>query len=204
MRKPEKNEGYIKNYKKKNRFSASKRSFLKRMSHLQDMLKKQLQRVRFEKAISYIEANAQGKKHLNTQELAGLNMMIRGNDEDPWRSEAAVVSIPGGKHASFAILTNPMISIRNIVSNALQKAMNGDVEDAALDLYSQLVLNHFFKDANRRTAVAATHWLLLERNIHISALGLLEIGIGDIRSEDQLNSLRNLIRLSIEVAKSRS
>ncbi len=173
------------------------------IKHLQDMLKKQLQRVRFEKAISYIDANASGKKHLNTQELAGLNMMILGNSEDPWRNEAAVVSIPGGKRASFAILTNPMINIRNIISNALQKAMNGDVEDGALDLYSQLVLNHFFKDANRRTAVAATHWLLLEHGIHISALGLLEFGIGDIRSEDQLKSLRNLIRLSIEVAKSR-
>ncbi len=170
---------------------------------LQDMLKKQLQRVRFEKAISYIEANANGKKHLNTQELASLNMMIRGNDDDPWRSEAAIVAIPGGKRATFAILSNPMINLRNIVSNALQKAMNGDVEDAALDLYSQLVLNHFFKDANRRTAVAATHWLLLERGIHISALGLLEFGIGDIRSVDQLKSLRSLIRLSIEVAKSR-
>ncbi len=170
---------------------------------MQDMLKKQLQRVRFEKAISYIDQNANGKKHLNTQELASLNMMIRGSDEDPWRSEAAVVSIPGGKRASFSILTNPLISLRNIISNAMQKAMNGDVEDAALDLYSQLVLNHFFKDANRRTAVAATHWLLLERGIHISALGLLEFGIGDIRSEDQLKSLKKLIRISIEVAKSR-
>lgn len=171
---------------------------------LQDMLKKQLQRVRFEKAISYIEANSNGKKHLNTQELAGLNIMIRGSDDDPWRNEAAVVSIPGGKRAAFGILTNPMINLRNIISNSLQKAANGEVEDAALDLYSQLVLNHFFKDANRRTAVAATHWLLLERNIHISALGLLEFGIGDIRSEDQLKSLKNLIRISIEVAKSRN
>ena len=167
------------------------------------MLKKQLQRVRFEKAISYIENNAHGKKHLNTQELASLNIMIRGNDEDPWRNEAANVSIPGGKHASFAILNNPLISLRNIISNASQKGMNGDIEDGALDLYSQLVLNHFFKDANRRTAVAATYWLLLERGIQISAVALLEFGIGDIRSEDQLNSLRNLIRLSIEVAKSR-
>ncbi len=167
------------------------------------MLKKQLQRVRFEKAISYIDANANGKKHLNTQELASLNMMLRGNTDDPWRSEAAIISIPGGKRASLAILTNPLISLRNIISNALQKAMNGDVEDGALDLYSQLVLNHFFKGANRRTAVAATHWLLLERGIHISALGLLEFGIGDIRSEDQLKSLRNLIHLSVEVAKSR-
>ena len=81
--------------------------------------------------------------------------------------------------------------------------MNGEVEEAAVDLYSQLVLNHFFKDANRRTAVAATHWLLLERGIHISALGLLEVGIGDIRSEEQLDSLRKLIRVSIEMAKSR-
>ncbi len=171
---------------------------------MQDMLKKQLQRVRFEKAISYIEANASGKKHLNTQELASLNVMIRGSDDDPWRNEAAVVAIPGGKRATFAILTNPMINLRNIISNALQKAANGDVEEAALDLYSQLVLNHFFKDANRRTAVAATHWLLLERGIHISALGLLEFGIGDIRSEDQLKSLKKLIHVSIEVAQSRN
>ncbi len=171
---------------------------------MQDTLKKQLQRVRFEKAIYYIESTANGKKHLNTQELASLNIMIRGNDDDPWRNEAAVVSFPGGKRASFALLSNPMIQLRNIISDASQKSMNGEVEEAAVDLYSQLVLNHFFKDGNRRTAVAATHWLLLERGIHISALGLLEVGIGDIRSQEQLESLRRLIRVSIEMAKSRA
>ena len=171
---------------------------------MQDTLKKQLQRVRFEKAISYIENNASGKKHLNTQELASLNTMIRGSDDDPWRNEAAVVSFPGGKRASFALLSNPLIQLRNIISDASQKAMNGEIEEAAVDLYSQLVLNHFFKDANRRTAVAATHWLLFERGIHISALGLLEVGIGDMRSEEQLESLRTLIRVSIAVAQSRT
>lgn len=168
-----------------------------------DSLKKQLELVRFERAIEYVANNAHGLKHLNAQELAHINKLLNASEEEPWRAEAAVINLPSGRKESLSILSNPMIQVRDIISTARERAREGEIVDAATDLYSQLVLHHFFKDGNRRSAVAAVYWLLLERDIHIPAIGLLELGIGDLRIKGQLEILKNLIQNTIAIAESR-
>lgn len=167
------------------------------------MLIRQLQRVRFEKAIDYIDQSSYGgRKKLNSQELAQINNIIRGTQEEtPWRIESTQVDLPSGKKAHFSVVSNPIVMARQIISDAFLRMDNGSLIEAAIELYSQLVLSHLFKDANRRTAVAATYWLLSEKNIQISALGLLELGLGDLRSEEQNHKLAQLIEVTVEMAK---
>jgi hypothetical protein len=168
-----------------------------------DILRRQLERVRFEKAIDYIMANAGGRKHLNAQELVAINNIMTATDSDPWRHEATSLKVPSGKHVSFSLISNPVFAVRDLLAQVSTIATNGQIEEAASELYSQLVLNHFFIDANRRTAVAATYWLLLENGIDIPAVGLLELGIGDIRAKEQIESLRHLIKVTILISKGR-
>ena len=168
-----------------------------------DVLKKQLELVRFERAIDYIKANAGGQKHLTTQELAHINNLITHTNNDPWRREAATVNIPGGRRETFHMLNNPMLAARDLLSDARTQAGNGEIEEAATFLYTKLVLGHFFQDANRRTAVAATYWLLLENHIEIPAIGLLELGLGDVRAENAVDSVRDLLRVTIQFARGR-
>lgn len=169
-----------------------------------EVLKKQLEFVRFERAIDYINGNAMGLKHLNTTELAHINNLLTHTQGDPWRKEPTDLKLPTGQHMRIAIVSNPMIAARDLISNAMTKAGNGDVDAAATDLYTGLVINHFFKDANRRTAVAATYWLLLQHGIQIAALGLLELGLGDIRADDQVQALQSLLKVTINIARNRA
>lgn len=168
-----------------------------------DFLRKQLELVRFEKAIDYINVNSLGHKHLNATELAHINNILTNKTESPWRTEAVDLHLPSGRKESLGLISNPMIVARDLLSNCVQRAKDGDIADAATDLYRELVLHHFFQDANRRTAVAATYWLLHERGIEIPAMGLLEIGIGDIRHQEQLEGLRNVIKATIAFSKNR-
>lgn len=168
-----------------------------------DVLKKQLELVRFERAIDYITGSAGSQKRLNSQELAHLNNMMTSSTDNPWRQNATSIQLPFGRQEKLSLINNPMFAVRDILSNAFQQASNGEIEDAATYIYTQLVLNHFFNDANRRTAVAATYWLLLDHGIEIPAIGLLELGLGDIRTPQQVETLRGLIKNTIEIAKNR-
>lgn len=169
-----------------------------------DILRKQLELVRFEKALDYIHLNARGAKHLNTQELATINGILTGkSDSHPWRSEVVDLPLPSGRREIFAVVVNPLIVARDLLSNCTQRARDGEIEEAATHLYRELVLHHFFQDANRRTAVAALYWLLLDRGLDIPAMGLLELGIGDIRNTDHLESLRTVIKATIAISQSR-
>ena len=165
------------------------------------VLKKQLELVRFEKTAEYIQAAAYGhKKHLNVPELAQINNMLTGHNDDPWRVESVSLKLPSGRVETLSMITNPIFEARDIIFRARDDAEQDNFTEAATYLYSQLVLKHFFKDANRRTAVAATFWLLLERDIEIPAMGLLQLGLGDIRMEKQLVTLEGLIAHTIALA----
>ncbi|HEX4924142.1 MAG TPA: Fic family protein [Bdellovibrionales bacterium] len=165
------------------------------------VLKKQLELVRFEKTIEYIHTTARShKKHLNVPELAQLNNMLTHTNDDPWRVESVSLRLPSGRIEKMSMISNPLFEARDIIFRARDEAEQGNLAEAASYLYSQLVLKHFFKDANRRTAVAAVYWLLLERDVEIPAMGLLQLGLGDLRMEKQLDTLNGLIAHTIALA----
>ena len=168
-----------------------------------DILRKQLELVRFERAIDYIDQNIGGTKHLGPQELAHINNLLCHSQENPWRKTVTTLKLPGGKTETFSVVRDPFVMARDILSVARQKAGEGDLQEAAAYAYSQLVLNHLFTDANRRTAVAAMYWLLRERGVQVPAMGLLELGLGDVREKDQLVALQNILAATIGMSKNR-
>jgi hypothetical protein len=167
-----------------------------------NLLKKQLELVRFEKTIEYIKATAHGhKKHLNVPELAQINNMLTNTTDDPWRVEAVNLKLPSGREENISMISNPIFEARDIIFKARDEAEQDNLSEAATHLYSQLVLKHFFKDANRRTAVASTFWILLEKGVEIPAMGLLQLGLGDIRIDKQLSTLQGLIAHTIALTE---
>ena len=171
-----------------------------------DLLRRQLELVRFEKAIDYATSAAGSRKHLNAHELAAINALLtstQNDDEFPWRNEPAEIQLPSGRKQAFSLLSNPKFACRDLLAAVTQRAREGDVEGAAAQCYAQLMRLHLFKDANRRTAVAATHWLLLENGVRIAPLGLLEIGVGDLADPEQERALERLVQTAIAIAKTR-
>ncbi|MEQ1879069.1 MAG: Fic family protein [Bdellovibrionia bacterium] len=167
----------------------------------ENQLKKQLELVRFEKTVEYILTTANAhRKHLNVPELAQINGMLTNSSDDPWRVESVNLKLPSGRVETLSMISNPLFEARDIIFQARDEAEQGNLSEAAAYLYSQLVLKHFFKDANRRTAVAAVFWLLIERNVEIPAMGLLQLGLGDLRMEKQLDTLKGLISHTIDLS----
>ncbi len=168
-----------------------------------NVLKKQLELVRFEKTIDYVKSHAGGQKHLNSSELAHLNNMLCNvnNSEDPWRMGPVTLTLPSGRQGHFSVLSNSQKEASELIGQCRDMANNGHLIEAATKLYSELVLKHLFKEANRRTAVAATSWLMYEHGIQIPAMGLLEMGLGDLREKEQMDALRGVIDYSLKMAK---
>lgn len=163
-----------------------------------ELLKKQLERARFERVIEYITQNSPGRKHLNAQELCYLNRLIVGSQsEDVWRTEPTELNLQSGRTVKMALLTNPIFLARDLLSEASLRVANGDYIEGAVYLYTQLVLAHLFRDGNRRTAVAAVFWILREKRIEIKPLGLLEMGLGDIREERQIQILKDIVGAAV-------
>lgn len=159
-----------------------------------ESLKQQLERTRLERALEVAESLVQKKAFLNSAELARLNNILLGETREPWRDSPTVCVLPSGKQHSFQILADPVSKAREILHHARDRAENGEVVEAAADVYAQLVLNHVFRDANRRTAVIAAFYLLKLHGITISAVDLHELGLGDLRVEGQMEALRQLLR----------
>lgn len=167
-----------------------------------NLLKKQLELVRFEKTIDYVRSSAGGQKHLNSNELAHINNMLTNVTEgDPWRVGPVTLTLPSGRQGHFSVISNSQKEASELINECREMANNGELIEAATRLYSELVLKHLFSEANRRTAVAATAWLLYEHGIEIPAMGLLEMGLGDLREAEQIKALRGVIEYSLRVAK---
>lgn len=149
-----------------------------------NFLQKQLEDQRFLHGIDYVVKSSHGLKILGTSELAHLNRLLIGDtsgEKEPWRFEQTSVKIPSGRTHHFNVLSNPIVNAREILGNAWQMAGNQEVVEAAYYLYSQLVLNHLFNDANRRTAVLATLWLVRSHGGTFDAKALADFPIGDLR-----------------------
>ncbi|NBU21898.1 hypothetical protein EBS43_10910 [bacterium] len=155
-------------------------------------LKRQLELARFDRALAAAESLAEHRALLTTTELARLNSIITGktNETDPWRRETITITLPSGKMETLALIVDPVITAREKLHKATELAESGGPVDAAVDIYVALILSHVFKDANRRTAALASHYFLKRYGAAISGLSLHELGLGDLRQEGQVESLR--------------
>ncbi|OFZ70289.1 MAG: hypothetical protein A3K03_01845 [Bdellovibrionales bacterium RIFOXYD1_FULL_44_7] len=156
-------------------------------------LHKQLEQIRFERALEVSESLASHRALLTTAELARLNNILTGKTEDPWRQEATTVTLPSGKKENLSLLTNPKLIAREKLHRATALAESGSVIEASVDIYVGLVLSHLFRDANRRTAVIAADYFLTRYGLHISGAALHALAAGDLREEEQVNELKKKI-----------
>lgn len=168
-----------------------------------NFLQRQLERARFERALEVAESMAESGAFLNTAELGRINNILRGAKDEPWREGPAICVLPSGRQETFQLLADPVNRAKEILRNAKDRAAAGEVIEAAADVYAQLVLNHVFKDANRRTGAVAAAYLLNLYGHEISAMGLHELGLGDLRAEGQLEALRETLRMAVKLAGSR-
>ena len=161
-------------------------------------LQKQLEEQKFLHAVAYVEQSTNGPKILTTAELAYLNQMLTDKKREPWRMDPTAVTIPTGKTHHFNIVSNPIPVARDILGESFSIAGNGDLLDAAVALYSKLILAHLFIDANRRTATLAVLWMLRSYNASIDPVLLEKYPVGDLRDPQDLEKLRQKLSMMIE------
>jgi hypothetical protein len=164
------------------------------MAEAKSFLQKQLDHQKFLHAIDYVRKESQGLKRLSTTELSRTNQFLSGSADDPWRFESARVHLPDGSNYDVNVIVNPVNKARELLGDAIEKSGNGFGIEAAHELYAQLVLNHLFKAANRRTAVSATLWILLISGLDCDANELLNLKIGDLRNPTDYAELMNKIK----------
>ncbi len=162
-----------------------------------DTLKRQLELARLERALEVSESLANHRALLTTTELARLNGILTGKSDkssdqahDPWRHESVTIELPSGQTKSLELVIDPVLTARELLHRATETAESGNPVDAAVNIYAGLVLAHVFKDANRRTAVLASHYFLRRYGAPISGTALYELGLGDLRQPGQIDSLR--------------
>jgi prophage maintenance system killer protein len=158
-----------------------------------DIIRKQHEEQRLRHAIDYVHSSTNSAKKITTSELARLNRIITAGEDTAWRSEPIVIKIPTGKVQNFSLISNPMDDARRILGQAYDQASNGNVKEAAVYAYLQLVEEHLFREANRRTAALAAQWLLNEYDLDIDAHKLLEIPVGDVRDASEKKQLMTKI-----------
>ena len=161
-------------------------------------LKRQLEMTRFEHAREVAESLAEHRALLTTAELARLNNILTGKktgDADlPWRQGTVTITLPSGKTETLSLIADPVMQARDKLHKSTVLAEGGQVIDAAVDIYTGLVLCHVFQDANRRTAVLAAHYFFKRYNVPLTGLALHELGLPDLREEGQIEGLRDTVR----------
>lgn len=160
-------------------------------------LQKQLEEQKFLHGVAYVEQASGTIKKLSSSELMHLNQLLTSKQPDNlvaqpelWRLDAVKIEIPGGE-VVLNMLSNPLNRAREITGDALEMAGNQKILEAACYLYSQLVLEHLFQDANRRTAVLATIWLLGNFGVQVDAHQLLAVPIGNLRDPQELKDFQS-------------
>ncbi|MFN8370350.1 MAG: hypothetical protein U0T83_06970 [Bacteriovoracaceae bacterium] len=162
-------------------------------------LLKQLEEQRFEHALSYADDSSHNLKKLTSQELVHINQLLT-KQESVLRLSNAEIQLKNGKIQSFSMISNPLIRARDVIADARDIAFTGDLGEAVFHLYTQLILDHLFNDANRRTAAVAAYWLMGEKHIKIDVYTLLEIPVGDLRDLKTLKELRQDIEVLVKQA----
>lgn len=170
------------------------------MHNKSNPLYKQLEDKRFQHGVSYTLEAAHSLKKLTSSELAHLNQILTDSEElDPWRFQTTTIQFPGGQ-AEISVHNNPLNRAREIAGTAQEMAGNGQILEAAVYIYSHLVLEHLFHDANRRTAVLATLWILEHSNLSVAPQRLLKVPLGNLRNPMDLQKLKNEISALIQPA----
>jgi len=148
-------------------------------------LQNQMIEQRFLQGVNYVQQASHSIKKINTGELEHLNKILIAGDEESWRFEAAQVLIPTGKSHQFGLVSNPINKAREILGNALQMAGNREPKKAALYLYTEMILGHLFRDANRRTAVLAAIWILHGEGFTVDPQAMLDLPVPDLRIDKE-------------------
>lgn len=170
----------------------------------QNLLKRQLEITRFERAIEATEGLADHRALLTTSELARLNRILTGKADDPWRQDTVTLTLPSGKIETLALIADPQNTAREKLHRATERAEGGLVLDAAIDLYLELILAHVFKDANRRTAALGSHYILRRYGSPITGIMLHELGVGDLRQPGQTEAFREIAHQIAKFVEKRS
>jgi prophage maintenance system killer protein len=168
-----------------------------------DSLKKQLEVTRFERGLEVAESLADHRALLTTAELGRLNQILTGKASDPWRQDSVTLTLPSGRIETLAVIADPKQLAREKLHRATEIAEGGSAIDAAVELYTGLVLSHVFQDANRRTAALASHYFLKRYGAPITGVELHELSLGDLRQPEQLESLKEAVRQITLFAKKR-
>ena len=165
-----------------------------------DPLKRALEQARFERAMEVAASIGEHRALLTTAELARLNRILTGakDDVDPWRREPATLTLIGGKSLNLDLIADPVMNCRDKLHRCTEIAERRSPMDATIAIYTDLVLSHFFNDANRRTAALAAHYFFSRYDIPLSGLILHELGLGDLREPGQIESLKETLE---QVAK---
>jgi len=164
-------------------------------------LRRQLEMARFDRALEVSESMADHRVLLTTTELARLNNILTGKNDDPWRQGPMTITLPSGNTEDLALIADPKVTAREKLHLATELAENGAVIDAAVNIYAGLVLSHVFSDANRRTAVLAAHYFLKRYGVPVSGVALHELGLGDLRQEGQLEALKETVSQIVKFAE---
>jgi hypothetical protein len=170
-------------------------------------LKRQLELTRFEHAREIAESLADHRALLTTAELARLNNVLTGKkagDVDlPWRKGTVTITLPSGKTETLQLIADPVMQARDKLHKSTELAEGGQALDAAIDIYTGLVLCHVFEDANRRTAVLAAHYFFRRYGVPLTGLALHELGLPNLREEGQIEGLRDTVRQMAKFARKR-
>jgi prophage maintenance system killer protein len=177
-----------------------------------EILKRQLDKIRFERALEVTESLAEHRALLTTFELARLNQILvgkqparqPGDESGTWRESTTTITLPSGRSETLTLIIDPKITAREKLHRATQLAEDGAVIDAAVGIYTDLVLAHVFEDANRRTAVLASHYFFRRYGVPISGTALHDLPLGDIREPGQIESLRQTVEQMAKFAEKNS
>jgi hypothetical protein len=161
-----------------------------------ETLRVQLERARFERALEVCESLVAHRALLTNAELARLNNILTGHQptDDPWRQGPMSVTLRSGRQVQFAVMADPKVHLRDRLHHSTELAEAGQVIEAAVEIYVNMVLSHYFQDANRRSAVLAAHYFLKRYDTPISGLAIHEMGLGDVRDPAQVEALREALR----------
>jgi len=157
-------------------------------------LQKQLENERFLRAAEYAKNSSQGLKKLSSTELSYINQLCLALEASTWRLQPAKVEVPGHGAISFSVLSNPIARAREILGEVERIAAEDSAWEGALQVYSQLVIEHLFQEANRRTAALACYWILSREGIKVDPQDLLAVPVGNLRELKSLEIFKSNLK----------
>ncbi len=159
-----------------------------------DSLTKQLEQTRFDRALEVTDSLVKHQALLTTAELARLNQILIGKNTDPWRYQSTTVQLASGRKLTLALIVDPIRTMREKLHGATEKAENGAVLDAAIDIYLALMGMRVFLSANRNSAVLASHYFLKRYGLLMTGRDIDQlVGTADLQQEEEIQNFRQSV-----------